>query len=187
MHRRAPSVRNGFFHRPFLASAIAYVYADRFAALAPVAGIRDHKGCDPARPVRMVVFHGTADEWVAFDGGIGQEALALPSDSSGRTIGEKTGIEAEGPSIPTIVASWASRNGCPEQPSEREVASDVTLVHYECPRNADVDFYRIDGAGHTWPGSEFSKQIEAVIGKTTFSISANEIMWEFFAAHPLSG
>ena len=61
----------------------------------------------------------------------------------------------------------------------------MTLVHYECPSNADVDFYRIDGAGHTWPGSEFSKQLEAVIGPTTFSISANEIMWEFFAAHPL--
>jgi polyhydroxybutyrate depolymerase len=174
----------GYSNGAFLASAIACVYADRFAAVAPVAGIRDHQGCDPSRAVPMVVFHGTADEWVAFDGGLGPDALALPPDSSGRTIGEQTGIEAEGPSIPTIVAAWATRNECREQPSERDVAPDVTLVSYACPANADIDFYRIDGGGHTWPGSEFSKQIEAVVGPTTFSISASEVMWEFFESHP---
>jgi polyhydroxybutyrate depolymerase len=175
----------GYSNGAFLTSALACVYADRFAAMAPVAGLRDHEGCDPARAVPLVVFHGTDDEWVAFDGGLGPAALALPPDSSGQTTGEKTGIEEEGPSVPTIVATWATRNGCPEQPSERDVASDVTLVRYACRENADIDFYRIEGGGHTWPGSAFSKQIEPVIGPTTFSISANEIMWEFFTAHPL--
>ena len=58
-------------------------------------------------------------------------------------------------------------------------------MRYRCPRGADVDFYRIEGGGHTWPGSEFSKQIEAAVGPTTFSISADEVMWKFFRAHPL--
>ena len=58
-------------------------------------------------------------------------------------------------------------------------------MRYRCPRGADVDFYRIEGGGHTWPGSEFSKQIEAAVGPTTFSISADEVMWKFFSAHPL--
>ncbi len=177
----------GYSNGAFLTSAIACVYADRFAAVGLVAGIRDLEGCDPARPVPAVVFHGTGDEWVAFDGGLGPAALALPPDSSGQTLGEKTGIEEEGPSIPTIVASWAARNACEDAPAEREIASDVTLVRYDCPGDADVDFYEIEGGGHTWPGSEFSKQIEAVIGSTTFSISADEVMWDFFATHPLRG
>jgi polyhydroxybutyrate depolymerase len=175
----------GYSNGAFLTSAIACVYADRFAAVAPVAGIRDLEGCNPSRPVPAVVFHGTGDQWIAFDGGLGPAARALPPDSSGQTIGEKTGIEEEGPSVPTIVASWATRNACDEASGEREIASDVTLVRYECPGGADVDFYRIEGGGHTWPGSEFSKQIEAVVGPTTFSISANQVMWEFFAQHPL--
>jgi polyhydroxybutyrate depolymerase len=176
----------GFSNGAFLTSAIACVHADRIAAVAPVAGIRDFAGCDPARAVPALVFHGTGDRWVAFDGGLGPDALALPPDASGRTLGEKTGFPEDGPAIPTVVASWATRNGCAEQPTERTVASDVILVHYECPTGADVDFYRIEGGGHTWPGSEFSKQLESVIGPTTFSISANELMWRFFDAHPLT-
>jgi poly(3-hydroxybutyrate) depolymerase len=39
--------------------------------------------------------------------------------------------------------------------------------------------------GHAWPGSEFSKAIAAVVGRTTFSINANELMREFFEAHPI--
>jgi len=175
----------GYSNGAFLVSAIACVYADRFAAVAPVAGVRDYEGCPPSRAVPMVVFHGTADRWVAFDGGLGPDALALPPDRSGRTIGEKAGFAKDEPPIPTVVAAWAERNRCPDQPSEHRVASDVTLVRYRCPRGADVDFYRIEGGGHTWPGSEFSKQIEAAVGPTTFSISADEVMWKFFRAHPL--
>jgi polyhydroxybutyrate depolymerase len=175
----------GYSGGAFMASAIACVYADRVAAVALVAGIRDLEGCDPARPVPVVTFHGTDDEFLAFEGGLGPRARALPPDSSGRTIGEITGIAIEGPSITAQVAAWAKRNDCAAKPDERDVASDVTLVRYECPADADVDFYRIEGGGHSWPASDFSAQIESVIGPTTYSISANEVMWEFFEHHPL--
>jgi polyhydroxybutyrate depolymerase len=173
----------GYSNGAFLASAIACAYPDRVGAVAAIAGVRDNRGCQPSRAVPMVAFHGTADEFVAFGGGLGPAALALPPDSSGRTVGEKTGFDEERP-IPTVVAAWAERNRCADQPAERKLASDVTLLRYECPRNADVDFYRVEGGGHTWPGSEFTKQLESLLGPTTFSISANEIMWGFFEAHP---
>jgi polyhydroxybutyrate depolymerase len=178
----------GLSNGAFMTSALACKYADRIAAAAPVAGIREIEGCDPSRPVPVVAFHGTEDGFVSYDGGLGEDALDLPApDGSGRTLrdlGAGEAEEASGPSVPEIVAGWAERNGCEGEPEERPVADDVTLIAHPCPV-APVRLYRVTGGGHSWPGSEFSRQIENVVGTTTFSISANDVMWEFFSAHPL--
>ena len=87
----------------FLSSSIACQFADRFAAVALVAGIRDPQGCAPSRAVPAVAFHGTADTWVPF----------AP--------------------IPGITTAWAARNKCVTTPNEVAVAPDVTLVRYLCP------------------------------------------------------
>lgn len=179
----------GLSNGAFMTSAIACVYSDRIAAVAPVAGIRDIEGCKPVRKVPVVAFHGTADGFVAFDGGVGAKVALLPApDGSGRTLGESgllPSSEAKGPSIPEIVATWAHRNGCGGKATEQSVAPDVVRVRYPCPAGADVQLYRVEGGGHSWPGSAFSKSVGALIGPTTTSISADEIMWAFFAAHPL--
>jgi polyhydroxybutyrate depolymerase len=178
----------GFSGGAFLASTVACVYADRIAAIAPVAALRDPPGCKPARPVPIVTFAGTGDEFVAFTGGLGARGQVTPAnDGTGRMLGETSGgrLVTRSASMPKITAAWAKRNGCAAKAKETSVAADVTLVRYRCPRRADVDLYRIDGAGHTWPGSEFSRQIESFVGPTTFSINANEVMWSFFQAHPL--
>jgi poly(3-hydroxybutyrate) depolymerase len=44
-------------------------------------------------------------------------------------------------------------------------------------------FYTIAGGGHTWPGGS---PID-IVGKTTTSISASRIMWEFFSRYSLVG
>jgi polyhydroxybutyrate depolymerase len=172
----------------FMTSAVACAYAKRVAAVAPVAGIQDTSGCRPARPVPVVTFHGTADPFVAFNGGLGPKALALPApDGSPRTLGQlgAAASTTPGPSIPQIIAVWAKRNGCAAKPESTAVASDVTHIHYRCPDHADVDFYRVAGGGHAWPGSTLSRAIASVIGPTTFSISADTMLWRFFQAHPL--
>jgi polyhydroxybutyrate depolymerase len=177
----------GFSNGAFLASTLACVYADRIAAIAPVAALRNPPGCKPARPVPIVTFAGTGDEFVAFTGGLGPRAqMASANDGTGRMLGETSGgaLVARSASMPRITAAWAKRNHCAAKPKETSVASDVTLVRYRCPKGAGVELYRIDGGGHTWPGSEFSRQIESVVGPTTFSINANEVMWSFFRAHP---
>jgi len=177
----------GLSNGAFMTSAIACVYADRIAAVAPVAGISAIDGCDPSEAVPVVAFHGTGDDFVAYAGGLGEAALDLPApDGSGQTlrdIGVADSAEAQGPSVPEITAAWAERNDCDPDPTETIVADDVTLIEYECP-GAPVQLYRVTDGGHTWPGSAFSAGIEAVVGPTTMSISANEVMWEFFVAHP---
>ena len=66
------------------------------------------------------------------------------------------------------------------------VADDVELqAGVDCPAGAEVQLYVVEGGGHTWPGSEFDTRIEPIVGAVTMSISANELMWEFFEEHPL--
>jgi polyhydroxybutyrate depolymerase len=179
----------GLSNGAFMTSAVACAYANRVAAAAPVAGIREIDGCTFARPVPVVAFHGTADPFVSYDGGLGPKALSLPApDGSGKTLGQSgaAASQTKGPSIPDITAAWAKRNGCATTPpAEQTIASDVTLLTWRCPANATVELYRITGGGHAWPGSEFSKAIASVVGKTTFSISADDVIWKFFEQHPL--
>jgi polyhydroxybutyrate depolymerase len=139
----------------FLSSSIACQYADRFAAVGLVAGMRNPAGCAPSRPVPAVTFHGTADTWVPF------------------------------PPVPEIVDTWAARNQCVTPPNEVPIASDVTLVRYFCGVGKEVGMYRVTDGGHAWPGSVASKAIVAAVGYTTFSIHASDIIWDFFVHHPL--
>jgi polyhydroxybutyrate depolymerase len=168
----------------FMTSALVCTDADRFAAAAPVAGIRDVKGCAPSRPVPVVAFHGTDDQIVAYDGGYGPGVANLPNGAGG-TIGPGA-VDAtkDEPSIEEITAAWAGRNRCKDDPSSDLVAADVTLLSWSCPRGAEVELYRVEGGGHSWPGSALSRSAEQIVGHTTMSISATETMWAFFAAHP---
>ncbi len=182
----------GYSNGAFLTSTIACVDAGQVAAVAPVAGIEDPAGCHPSRPVPVVAFHGTADPFVSYSGGLGPAALKLAApDGSGRTIGQEAGKGAAklhaGPSVPAITAAWARRNGCASRPTDDVVAAGVTRIAYACPHGNDVQLYRVTGGGHAWPGSAMSREIASVVGYTTMAINADQIMWAFFAAHPLRG
>lgn len=181
----------GLSNGAFMVSSIACRYAGRIAAVAPVAGIRDPRGCRPSQPVPVITFHGTADGFVAFRGGLGERALHLPApDGSNRTLGDAIAEDGDAgitksPSVPVIVARWAGRNDCATPPVRRAIGTDVTLVRYRCPHAATVELYRVAGGGHAWPGSAFSVAIEGAVGHTTTTVSATALIWQFFSRHPL--
>jgi polyhydroxybutyrate depolymerase len=179
----------GYSQGAFMASTLACVYADRIAAVATVAGIRDAPGCRPDRPVPVVAFHGTDDRHISYNGGLGPDGLKLPAyDGSGKTMGEE-GLQhrppLNGASIPVIAGAWARRNGCGDHPTEHQLASDVTLLTWPCAPSRTVELYRVSGGGHTWPGSAFTTAAASILGRTTASISADAVIWHFFQAHPL--
>ena len=185
----------GFSNGAFMTSAVACQLGDRVAAVAPVAGMRDVPGCTFSRPVPAVTFHGTADHFVEYQGGMGVGAATLPApDGSGKTLGElgpgSTANESIIPGsmdqkIPDITATWATRNGCATTTTETAVAADVTLVRFDCPTGREVELYRVTDGGHAWPGSAGSVAIEAVTGHTTMNVDATARIWDFFAAHRL--
>lgn len=178
----------------FTTSAVACELSRRVAAVAPVAGLQAFPWCRPARKVPVVAFQGTADPFVDYHGGPGPNALKLPApDGSGMTIGEELKLHpnAKGnplpESIPVQVATWAKRNGCGPRPSTARIASDVTRLSYPCPPDTSVVFYVIEGGGHTWPGGTAGIYPASLVGRMTTSISADQVMWHFFEAHPLPG
>jgi len=176
----------GYSNGAFLTSSIACQFADQVAAVSPVAGIENPPGCHPSRPVPVVAFHGTQDQFVNYNGGPGPAGLKLVSGNNSLAAAMGSAIPLPGgPSIPANTAAWAARNGCGSTPHQSAVTRDVTLIAYSCPHNATVELYRVRGGGHSWPGSVASRSIASAVGKVTYSISADQIMWQFFVAHPL--
>jgi polyhydroxybutyrate depolymerase len=184
----------GLSNGAWMTSAVACKLAARVAAVAPVAGIQDFASCHPHRAVPVVTFHGTADRYVAYQGGWGAAGWKLSAlDDPAKTFEQESAAHRPttfGPlpaSIPGQIAGWARRNGCGTRPRERRVAPDVTLVVYPCAANASVEFYRVTGGGHSWPGSKTNAALASLTGPTTLSIDANDIIWRFFRTHPLDG
>jgi polyhydroxybutyrate depolymerase len=173
----------GLSNGAFMASTLACELAERIAAVAPVAGIRFEDGCAPSRPVPVIAFHGTADEFVTYDASpSGSSALSLPTDPA--SVANFAGHRPQ--PVEGAAEAWAHADGCDGPPAEEALASDVTLLRWGgCDAGADVELVRVEGGGHTWPGSERSVGLEAFLGPTTMSIEANDLMWAFFEDHPL--
>ena len=159
---------NGLSNGGGMSFALSCTLSNRIAAVGMVgaAHLLPWKWCTDRRPVPMIAFHGTADKFTPYHGGVSFVA------------------SERFPSIPGWTANWAKRNGCAQRSVERAVAADVTRIEYpDCTANAAVILFRVQGGGHTWPGG--GPLPEWFAGITTQSIDATGLMWAFFRAHPL--
>lgn len=142
--------------------------AESIAAIGTVAGayLLPWEQCRPARPVPLIAFHGTADPVVPYSGG--------PSRS----------FDIPFPNIPAWMETYALHNGCAAPPASLPPSGEVSgLAYTSCANGADVVFYTITGAGHTWPSGEPLPQW--IAGRTSQDIDATRQMWQFFEQHPL--
>jgi len=139
------------------------VRGNRIAAVGMVAAAQTlpWRSCTDMRPVPMIAFHGTADPVVPYNGG--------SSWVSPRPF----------PNVPKWTARFATRNGCGSTPVDSVVAPDVVRRTYtQCAGDASVVLYTVRGGGHTWPGG--LELPEWFVGRTTRSIDATRLMWDFF-------
>jgi polyhydroxybutyrate depolymerase len=158
---------NGLSNGGGMSFVLACKLSERIAAIGSVAGAYAFpwEQCSPSRPVPAIIFHGTDDPIVPYQGG-----LTRPS-----------GIPF--PSIPDWVDELARRNGCDAAPQALETRGDVSGVRYtNCA--GDVIFYTIAQGGHSWPGGGYLPKI--IVGNTTGDIDASRTMWEFFQQNPLN-
>jgi len=159
---------NGLSNGGGMSFALSCKLSERIAAFGSVAGAYSFPwaACNPSRPVPAIIFHGTADPIVPYQGG--------PSGPSGFTF----------PYIPDWVATLANRNGCDAAPQALPASGDVSGVQYtSCA--GEVIFYTIAEGGHSWPGGGYLPKI--IVGNTSHDIDASRAIWDFFQQHPLRG
>ncbi len=160
---------NGLSNGGGMSFMLSCTLSDRIAAVGLVASaqLTPFMWCPDRRPVPMINFHGTDDNAAGFKGGTSWVVadIHLPNQE-------------------TWTANWARRNRCAPSPADSQVAPDVIRRSYsKCADDGDVVLYTIIGGGHTWPGT--GRTPEWFTGRTTHSIDATQLMWEFFRAHPL--
>jgi polyhydroxybutyrate depolymerase len=129
--------------------------------------------CSPSRPVPIIHFHGTADEFAPYKGGRGRRS--------------RTGVEFF--SVDHTVSTWVEANGASSRPEVTQLplkyvdGTRVTRTRHGAGHgSAEVVLYTVYEGGHTWPGRESPLKF---LGKTTLNISANDLMWKFFQRHPM--
>jgi polyhydroxybutyrate depolymerase len=138
-----------------MANRLGCAMADKFAAIAPVAGAHPQmESCDPTLPVAVIVFHGSLDDVIPYMGDGGYL-----------------------PPVPAWAAAWARRNDCQATPLvdyPREKVARQTWGN--CSGGATVMLYTIEGGRHEWPGAYLEGVVPAGY--------ATDVIWDFFKAHP---
>ncbi len=163
-----------------MTSLLACERADRYAAFAPVNGLRLPEGCAPSRPVPLLAFHGTADPILLFNGGVDTSSFAGGEPGPGATIPEP---DLDGEGYPATAQEWAELQGCTDPVDVDE--PPVVERTWTCPEGAAMELDVVMGQGHGWPGSPFAAQIESIVGPQVDGVDANERLWEFFQQHQL--
>lgn len=166
----------GISNGGFMSQRLAAQLAARIAAIVAVAaGMAPAvaAGLRPSAPVSVLVINGTDDPLVPYGGG-----------PVARTRGETI-------STGRIVAAWVAANRCTGDPEVVDLAdtdpSDGTRVtktaYTACAQRSVVVLYTIEGGGHTWPGGR-QYLPRGIVGRVSRDVNANEVIWQFFAAHP---
>lgn len=146
----------GMSNGGFMSNRLACEAADLFAAVAPVSSVIGVLDCEPARPISIMMFNGTADVLVPYNGG---------------------GFF----SAPETFAGWADRNGCVGDPVQTFAGGAASCLTYDdCDEGVEVTLCTIDPMGHCWPGQAFCPFPPA-----NTDIVANDEMWAIFQQFPL--
>ncbi len=138
----------------------------RLAAAAAVSGVLTSDVaaiCPEELAVSLLMMHGTADTVIPWEG----KPLYLDGDHVGDTLPALDALDV-----------WVSRSACPDtlDLSQLDISPRISIRHASysgCAGESGVDFYAVVGGGHEWftyPG-----------------FVASEVIWAFFAAHPLGG
>lgn len=140
--------------------------SDLIAAIGPVSGTQNIAPCTPNQPISVIDFHGTADEHLPYNGGVGDKSLAgVPFTS-----------------VKESIDFWVKFDQCPSTP-ETESFADIRHDTYSgCANGTAVQLYTIVDGKHAWPGSNGPAWPGG--DQPTRTISATKLMWNFFAAHP---
>lgn len=158
----------GMSNGGFMSYDLACFLSDRIAAVASVTGSMlwtRFAACNPDRPIPVMQIHGTADATVPYNGNF---------------------FFAH---IDSLVSFWVNHNNCFPNPEIIEVpdidpndgCSAEQHIFSGGDNGSSVEFYKVLGGGHSWPGAPINLNI------TNMDFSASEEIWRFFSQFTLDG
>lgn len=139
--------------------------SNKIAAIAPVAATMViNTTVNASRAVPIIHFHSFNDANVPYTGGIGSGVS-----------------EHYNPPLDSVFNVWMNVNGCLKKDTIQNDQDYLLVKWSNCTNNSEILFYMTRDGGHSWPsgvkylpGDEPSKVI-----------NADDLMWEFFQAHPM--
>jgi polyhydroxybutyrate depolymerase len=156
----------GFSNGSMMTNLLACELSTRFAAVGGVSGQLAEKKRDlfPATTVGIIYCHGTADPAVPYQGG------SIPGPIDERVI-----------STNELISFWVGKNRTAVKPvitllPDIDPNDGTRVIHYAFlhgEAGSEVHLYRIQGGGHSWPGSSGSDHV-------CHDINATTLIWEFF-------
>jgi polyhydroxybutyrate depolymerase len=155
----------GLSNGAIMAYRLACEMSGTLAAIAPVAGTQNVVSCQPEQPVSVIHFHGTNDQHLPYDGGVGKRSI--------------TGVAYQ--SVQDSVNFWVRQDACPLTPTIEKTGHITRSLYASCGQNSAVELITVEEGGHAWPGG---RAAWSGGDEPTQEISATAVMWDFFAAHP---
>jgi len=151
----------GMSNGGYMSYSLACAHPDVFRAIGSVTGAMSSPdfGCIPEEVVPIVHLHGTADNTVSYDDGVGFGDWGTAS-------------------VPSIVEHWTGLMGTTtleESTLPNAELVDVTSVDFlrysGAPGGQEFHHYRVNGGGHDWFGAWGSPDV-----------NSTQVMWDFFSA-----
>jgi len=135
-----------------------------FASVAPVAATMfDTVSCNSIVEVSLIIFNSLNDQHIPYDGGIGEESL----------------VDVEKLPVETVVSLWVNKyNAILMSKSE---GSFFHKTNYKNNNGTEIVLYKMLSGGHSWPGGEKIRKFGDAPVK---SVSATDLIWEFFKNNP---
>ncbi len=158
----------GMSNGGYMSHTLACELSNRITAIASVTGSifngQYGPNCHPTRPVPVMQIHGTSDPTVPYAG----SSTSMPVDS--------------------VVKYWVTKDNCNPVATFSNVPNTsttdgCTAEHYRYlggTSGSSVEFYKIIGGLHTWPGFPFGGS------GTNMDINASKEIWRFFNKYSLS-
>jgi len=162
----------GYSSGAMMTYALAAEASDLFPAVGIVAGTIGVQGRSgmastvrtPPRPISVIHVHGTDDELVPYNGGSQRGPAGFVS-------------------VADSVRFWVAHNGCDPTPTTEQRGPSRRETYAGGQDGADVTLWTVQGGGHTWP----KPTSPPAPAGTMAGISATDLIWAFFQAHPRAG
>ena len=147
----------GFSNGGMMSHRLACELSGRIAAVAPVAGGLIMEDWDNCRPPRAVPI-------IHFH---------ARDDSTAKYYGSEIL-----PATDSVMETWAEWDSCDVGPDTFfNGPNSFRQTWSQSEGDVEVVFWTTEDGGHSWPGVPGGSQ----------AISANDLMWDFFVAHPMPG